>query len=185
LKRGSKIDALLNEHKTNGRPTKYLPEYDEQAFKLCLLGCTIEEIARYFQVNITTIYEWAKKHSSFSNVLKAGREPADAEVASKLFQRANGFTKEVRKQVITKDGAIIDISCEEYFPPDTTAQIFWLKNRQRDKWRDIRHNELTGAEGGPIETIVSDAKALPDAELKEKLDLIKKRLLAEGLRVDD
>lgn len=93
-----------------GRPTLYLPEYDEQARKLCLLGATDEEMATFFEVCEATIQNWKAAHPGFIASIKAGREVADMNVAEKLYNKAMN--------------------------DDTTAQIFWLKNRRSKNWRD-------------------------------------------------
>jgi hypothetical protein len=37
----------------------------------------------------------------------------------------------------------------KHIPPDTTAMIFWLKNRRRDQWRDVHKHEANP--GNPID----------------------------------
>ena len=114
-----------------GRPTAYKPEYAKQAERLCLLGCTNEELAVFFDVAPATIYVWYKAHPEFLESLKKGRVVADGNVAASLYKRACGYTLN-----------------DHHYPPDTAAAFIWLKNRQSGKWRD-RH-ELTGPEGGPL-----------------------------------
>jgi hypothetical protein len=128
-----------------GRPTKYEPEYAEQALKLCRLGATDKELADFFQVNEDTINEWKKVQPEFSESLKNGKLMADAEVADKLFKRATGYSHEAVKIVAdakTKDEHIVRYT--EHYPPDTTAAIFWLKNRRRGDWRDKQDVEHSG-----------------------------------------
>lgn len=123
--------------------SKYKAEYDNQAYKLCLLGATDKELANFFNVCEDTIYEWKKVHPSFSEALKNGKEVADAEIASKLYHRAKGYDC---PEVITAThaGQITDtMEVTKHYPPDTTAAIFWLKNRQRGKWRDKQEIEST------------------------------------------
>lgn len=118
------------------RPTKYLPEYCEQALKLCRLGAKDSELADFFHVNEDTINEWKKVHPEFSESLKEGKALADAEVADKLFKRATGYE---HKAVKISANPNCDEHVTEYverYPPDTTAAIFWLKNRRPDLWRD-------------------------------------------------
>ena len=111
-----------------GRPTDYDPEYHpEKAGGLALLGCTDEEIAKFLDINPDTLYEWKKRHPEFSEAIKDGKENADIRVVQSLYTKAIGYEHKV-----TKDGEENMI----YYPPDTTAAIFWLKNRQPAKWRD-------------------------------------------------
>lgn len=124
-----------------GRPTKYKEEYDKQAYKLCLLGAIDTELASFFEVAESTIYEWKINHESFSESIKRGKELADANVASRLYERAMGFThpdEEIKVLSLgTGMGSEIErVPVTKVYPPDTTAAIFWLKNRQPKKWRD-------------------------------------------------
>ncbi|AUM58671.1 putative terminase small subunit [Plesiomonas phage phiP4-7] len=137
----------------NGRPTKYQKAYDEQARKLCLLGYTNEKLADFFNVAVSTIHEWRHEHQSFSDALKAGKEGADAELALTLYERAKGGKRIVKQKVA--DGAIVDL--EEELPPDTTAIIFWLKNRQPKLWRNNPEQEES-REQAPIEIKIVDAR---------------------------
>ena len=127
-----------------GRPTLYKPEYVEQAQKLCRLGATDKELANFFNVAIDTISEWKNVHPEFSASLKAGKELADAEVADKLFKRATGYEHQAVKISATPDGREHITEYTEKYPPDTTAAIFWLKNRRPDLWRDKTEQKLTG-----------------------------------------
>jgi hypothetical protein len=126
-----------------GRPSAYQEPYAEQAFKLCLLGATDTEIADFFEVATSTIYLWKKKHPEFSEALAKGKVKADAEVAHSLYNRANGYSHEAVK-IFMPAGAQKPVYAAyvEHYPPDTNAATLWLKNRQKDKWRDSQ--EITG-----------------------------------------
>jgi transposase-like protein len=140
------------------RPTKYLPEFAEQARKLCLLGATDKELADFFQISTGTLHNWKNEYPEFLSSLKEGKDLADAVVAEKLFKRATGYEHKAVKIVAdakTKDEHIVEYT--ERYPPDTTACIFWLKNRQRDKWRDKVETEHSGNIG-----LVDFLSELPD-----------------------
>lgn len=137
----------------NGRPTKYQKAYDEQARKLCLLGYTDVQLADFFGVAESTIHKWKLDFPSFSEALKAGKANADAELALTLYERAKGGKRIVKQKVA--DGAIVDL--EEELPPDTTAIIFWLKNRQPKLWRNNPEQE-EAKEQAPIEIKIVDAR---------------------------
>lgn len=123
-----------------GRPSEYTPEYhDERVFKLALLGLNDKEIASVFEVSEQTLNAWKNAHPEFLEALTKGKDDADAKVASKLYRRAMGYEHKAVKIVAdAKTGAEHIVEYIERYPPDTTAAIFWLKNRQRDKWRDRR-----------------------------------------------
>ena len=119
-----------------GRPTEYKEEYNEQVYKLCLLGAIDKEIADFFGVSEVTLNDWKKKYPEFLKSIKKGKEFADFKVAESLYKRACGYKKK-SIQFATFKGEITDR--KEYFedvPPDTTAAIFWLKNRKSDVWRE-------------------------------------------------
>ena len=126
-----------------GRPTKYKAEYADQAYKLCLLGATDDKLADFFGVNVLTINRWKKDHKEFCNSLKAGKDEADAVVAQSLYKRATGYERKTVK-LAQVDGTFTDAKeIMEDVPPDTTACIFWLKNRQKASWRDRTEHDVT------------------------------------------
>lgn len=127
-----------------GRPSKYKPEFVGQAEKLCKLGATDAEMADFFQVTISTISLWKVKHAEFSEALKLGKEVADRRVEEALYNRALGYSHE-DTDIRVVDGAIMETPMIKHYPPDTTAAIFWLKNRRPDEWRDKRDVEHSGA----------------------------------------
>ncbi|EAA3705864.1 terminase [Salmonella enterica subsp. enterica serovar Newport] len=137
---------MAAEEKKIGRPSAYKPEYAEQARKLCLLGHTDAELASFFDVSEQTINAWKHAHPDFLESIKKGKAVADSEVAAKLFHRATGY-EHPEDDIRAVDGSIVITPTVKHYPPDTTAAIFWLKNRQRDKWRDKQEVEHTGEVG--------------------------------------
>ncbi|QSB03228.1 helix-turn-helix domain-containing protein [Methylomonas sp. EFPC1] len=120
---------------TVGRPTALKPEFIDQAYNYCLLGATDAQLAGFFGVSEKTINTWKKQAPEFADSLKRGKTLADAQVANSLFHRATGYSHPETKVNIA-DGQVILTDVTKHHPPDTTAAIFWLKNRQPDKWRD-------------------------------------------------
>lgn len=132
-----------------GRPTKYQSGFAEQAGKLAKLGHTDAEIADFFGVSESTLNLWKKRHADFSESLKSGKDRADAKVAESLYRRAMGYSHPaVKIMVIGK--SIEQVPYIEHYPPDTTACIFWLKNRQPKNWRDKVQQEVSGPDGGAV-----------------------------------
>jgi hypothetical protein len=125
-----------------GRPTKYKPEYAEQARKFCLLGADDERLARMFEVDVSTINQWKIDHPEFSESIKDGKERADAEVAKSLYHRALGYSHKAVK-IMNVDGKVVHEEYTEHYPPDTGAAMAWLKNRQKQYWRDTQHIQQT------------------------------------------
>lgn len=108
-----------------------------------LSGLTNEQIANNMGISVKTLYEWANKYSDFSDALKRAKTIADEEVENALYKRALGYTVTLNKQKVTKDGIAVDCIEEMHIPADTTAQIFWLKNRKPEKWRDKVEQSVT------------------------------------------
>lgn len=125
-----------------GRPTKYKSEYAKQAGKLCLLGATNVELADFFEVTISTIHQWRVTHEEFSSALKENKEVADRRVEEALYHRALGYTHD-QDDIRVVEGEIVITETKKHYPPDSTSMIFWLKNRQPDKWRDKQEIEQT------------------------------------------
>ncbi len=140
----------------NGRPTNYKDDYAEQAYKLCLLGATDKELADFFGVTDRTINNWKKKVPEFFQSIKDAKTIADAEVAKSLNERARGYEyieqQAIKlKEVIYENGKRVrETERVEVIPtvkkqaPDTTAGIYWLKNRRQTNWRDKVETEHSG-----------------------------------------
>ena len=145
------------------RPTDYRQEYAEQARKLCLLGFTDKQLAVFFGVNESTINRWKDKYPEFCKSIKSGKVIADAQVSESLFKRATGI--EVTEIEVRDDGKKkVKRVTKKHIPPDPTAQIFWLKNRQPELWRDKPIVENSVQEAVPVQIVVQtvDARANND-----------------------
>lgn len=105
-------------------------------------GLTDEQIAKNMGIARDTLIQWKKKYSDISDTLKRGKEVVDIQVENALLKRALGCTcKETTRELcMNKTTGNMEMTVtkvvEKELPPDTTAQIFWLKNRKPDKWRD-------------------------------------------------
>ena len=134
-----------------GRPTKYDPSYCGQAEKLCEMGATDDQIADFFEVDVRTIYRWKHTYDEFCQSLKAGKEKADERVERSLYQRAVGYEQDdVKIFMPASADAPIYAPYRAKVAPDTTAAIFWLKNRRPDQWRDKQEHEHTGKNGDAL-----------------------------------
>jgi len=111
-------------------------------------GLTDEQIASNMGVNVATLYRYKQTYCEICNALKRGKEIVDIIAENALYKKGLGFTKIVKKpikvkEVLYKDGKrasekehIEYVDEEVFIPPDTTALIFWLKNRKPIVWRD-------------------------------------------------
>lgn len=140
-----------------GRPSKFDEAFVEQARKLCELGATDEELANFFEVTARTIYRWQAEYPEFCQALKAGKDSADERVIRSLYHRAVGYSHEAVK-IFMPAGAEAPVYAPyvEHSPPDTTAAIFWLKNRRREEWRDKHDVEASGAITVVVKKLVDD-----------------------------
>ena len=118
------------------RQTKY--EKEGWADKLALIegwardGLTDEQIAGKMGISTRTLYEYKERYSQFLQALKKGKEVIDYEVESALLRNALGY--HYTEQQVTNAGEVVDVT--KYAKPQTTAQIYWLKNRKPNSWRD-------------------------------------------------
>lgn len=103
-------------------------------------GLNDEQIAHNVGIRAGTLYEWKNRFPEIAEAIKKGKRPVDVQVENALYRSALGFKQTVRKPIKLrrKDGSeYIEYGEEEiYIAPNITAQIFWLKNRKRDKWCD-------------------------------------------------
>ena len=92
-------------------------------------------MADFFGVAIRTIERWTVEHEDFCRAIKDAKEVANARVERSLYQRAVGYTFDSEK-IMQFQGEVVRAETREHVPPDVTAQIFWLKNRKPEDWRD-------------------------------------------------
>lgn len=138
-----------------GRPTVYKEEYAEQAAKLCALGATDDELADFFEVHRATIYRWKLDHPEFCDSIKSAKSVADERVERSLYQKATGYevTEEqaVKLKVDQYKEEVEVVEVRKHIAAETTAAIFWLKNRRPTDWRDVKAQEISGPNGAPLE----------------------------------
>jgi len=128
-----------------GRPSKYDPAFAVQAAKLAALGATDQELADFFEVEVRTIYRWKHDHDEFCQSLKVGKDVADERVERSLYQKAIGYEQdEVKIFMPATASEPIYAPFRAKVAPDTTAAIFWLKNRRSQSWRDKQELEHSG-----------------------------------------
>lgn len=126
-----------------GRPSKYFSHVRPRLSTIegwTRNGLILEQVSHNLGVGLSNFMEYQKKYPELREALKRGREVSDLEVENALYKRAMGYTT---VEVIEEYGAVTKRTVKE-IPPDTTAQIFWLKNRNPEAWRDRRNVELDG-----------------------------------------
>jgi len=125
-------------------------------------GLTDEQIAKKVGVAYSTFRDYKNKYSALSAALKKGKEVVDFEVENALLKRALGYKySEVTQEPVEVGEGITMLQTTKivtkHAPPDTTAQIFWLKNRKPDKWRDKPKVETDEA-NGMLEDLIKGLK---------------------------
>lgn len=102
-------------------------------------GLTDKQISKNIGISESTLNDWKKKFPEFSESLKQSKEIADRQVENALHKTALGFYYE--EDMVTNQGDVVRV--KKYSKPNTTAQIFWLKNRKPADWRDKQEIEQT------------------------------------------
>ena len=121
-------------------------------------GLTDEQIAHNIGISTSTLYNWEKQHVEILEALKKGKEVVDRQVENALLKRALGFTTTETTETLDEKKTVT-----KEVPPDTTAAIFWLKNRKPDVWRDRKETQLSGS----VETSQRPLEKVSDVELRE------------------
>lgn len=137
-----------------GRKTGYDKSMCDKAYELASKGLSDKKIAKSLQVGLTAFYDYKNKFPEFSEAIKKGKKPANSEVEAALFKKCTGFIVKVQKafkvknieysesgKKISETEEVVLVEEDQYIPPDTTAQIFFLKNRESEEWKDKREAE--------------------------------------------
>lgn len=112
----------------------------------------MSRLRRIWGVAYSTFRTWRDKYSALSAVLKKNKDVADRQVENALLKRALGY----RYDEVTVEGGIETKRVTKEVVPDTTAQIFWLKNRKPDVWRDKQNLEVSGTVNNPFAELTTE-----------------------------
>ena len=117
-------------------------------------------------ITATTLYNWKRDHLEIFKALKEGKDTVDRQVENALLKSALGYKYDEVTEERRDDMLVVTKVVHKEVQPNTTAQIFWLKNRKRLEWRDRVENAITGADGGAVKVeTLTDADV--DARIKE------------------
>lgn len=144
------------------RPEKWKDEFISIAKGAYQLGATDQELADMLDVSVRTIYNWRASKPGFAEALAVGKEIADERVIHSLYQKAVGYEQDAVK-IFMPAGSSEPIYAEyrEKIAPDTTAAIFWLKNRRPSDWRD----KVSVVGGGDGDEPIKHSIVLTDEQL--------------------
>ena len=130
-----------------GAPSKKDTIPKEQLEKLFKAGWTDKQVSDFYGITEVTFNNWKKKDPKFFKSVKDWKIEADNKIERSLFERAHGYTcPDTKAQWVSdKDGSRWEYAeMRKHYAPDPTSMIFWLKNRQPEKWRDKHDHNLTG-----------------------------------------
>ena len=119
-------------------------------------GLLDKDIIAKIGVSTGTFYEWLVRFPEIREALKKGKAPVDVQVENALLKRALGYEydeKTIEKNDMGEEKTKI---VRRYMAPDVTAQIFWLKNRRPDRWRDKQVLDMT--DEGKLDALVKGLK---------------------------
>lgn len=143
--RPRKNQEAPEEPNKGGRPPTYDASFVPIARQLCALGATDADLATAFSVTTQSIWLWQKRHPDFKDAVRQGKADVfDPMVERSLAQRAIGYAVDTEEVKVLANGDVVRYQMRKHYPPDPTSCIFWLKNRQPEKWRDVydhNHNK--------------------------------------------
>lgn len=142
----------------NGEPNQ--KEFEILGF-LVESGYTEQQIGTYYGVLRGAVGKWKQKHPEFYAVVKANKKICDDGVVRALYERAVGYDV-IETKVNVSQGSVMLTDVIKHYPPDVSAQQYWLNNRMPDTWKSVAHvaNNNTNKDAP-----VFDVRGLTDAEL--------------------
>ncbi len=145
---------------SGGRPSKFSPLVKTAIELMATGGMTDEEMSKTIGVTRRTFDKWKADNPEFFLTLKDWKRTADEHVERSLYERACGY-KHDDVHISNYQGDITITDITKHYAPDPTSMIFWLKNRQPDKWRDKKEHGFTGKDGEDLrwQVEVVEAKA--------------------------
>ena len=162
-----------------GRPSKLDDKMKGRLKKLYLKGFTDAEVCHAVDITDNSLQSWKKKHPEFFGDLKDWKLEADKSIERSLRERAEGFlcpeTKAQWVQDAIGGGRWEYAEMIKHYPPDPTSMIFWLKNRQPDKWRDKQELDVNAS---VVATVKLDEKDKED--IVKLLTGLKETIIAES-----
>lgn len=148
------------DYKKRGRKSAFTEDKGKIALRLAKQGKTNAEICEIVGMTSKSLIRWRKSREDFARAFKQNKIDADKEVERSLYERACGYEHESEEIKIIEDAdggvSVARAPIIKKYPPDPTSMIFWLKNRQPDKWRDKKDIGLEGEV--EIEVVIGSKK---------------------------
>lgn len=150
--------AILEDTRSMDFMSKFRDYHVRTVFYFALLGMTEEQMAIAFDISMSVLQTWKKKHPTFLEALKKGKEQADAKMVYSLYQAGIGYEHDAEQIFCTKEKTydpttgklisevpkIIRVPIRKQYPPNVKAAIHWLQSRQPDQWsqKEKKTNKL-------------------------------------------
>ncbi len=143
-----------------GRKNKWESHVKPKLKSICTwrrMGLLEKEVCERLGVGLSNFARYKLSHGDLRDALKEGKHDADANVINALYQCAIGFEFEETETIVSKDakgnqvGRVQLKRTKRRRTPSVTAQIFYLKNRCPETWRDVQGREHSGPDGRPLQ----------------------------------
>ena len=157
-----------------GRPSLLTEVMHEKFIAMIAKGFTHQQAADVLGVTRRTITNWINRSELLRIETNEARLIASRVVEASLFNRAVGYSHPEEK-VFCHEGFITTHDTIKHYPPDTTAAIFWLKNRRPDLWKDKRETELSGKVQG-IPAAMTAAERMSDEDIENEIERVESQL---------
>jgi hypothetical protein len=162
-----------------GRKSKLFPEMIHEIEHLARLGAINKDIAEFYRVDITTVENWFRDNPEIYNAKKRGGIMADVTVADSMFKNATGYDYIKTEETYNGEGKLINKrEIFTHVTGDTTAQIFWLSNRQPEYWKHV--NRIQHEHSGDIKH--SHYHKIQDIPIDELSEGTQKMLFEVGMK---
>lgn len=147
---------------------KYDKSFDVVARKIVTLGGTLSDLAEALGIDEQSVRLMALREPSFNEAIRDGRRDDIATAESSLHRRMTGFYAPEEKIFYnSQDDKVIRVQTDRYYPPDTAAAIFWLKNRAPNEWKDRRELTMPDAPNKRLKIVIEDVD--PDGAIEGEL----------------
>ena len=136
-----RVKRKQRQHEHAGQPTKYNADHMPRLARfMCQRGAVMSEVADAFNVSTRTLFNWLNLHPELHDAVQVGVDAFNARVERALAERAIGFFVTLREGYYDDRDRWVPPQ-RQYFPPDPTSCIFFLKNRLREHYRDVHKVE--------------------------------------------
>lgn len=148
-----------------GRKSSFNEKIRETILRLLKEGKTESQIAEVVGVSSRTVSNWKGKHDDLLHAVREAKLMADELVEASLYARALGYSHPETK-AFCYEGCIVTEDFVKHYPPDTQAAMFWLRNRQPERWKEKTEGDVTVNNTVQVEKLTDEQL---DARIAEKL----------------